>query len=1063
MSLPPDPEGCGAGAFIYRDTSARGLYAGLAPHFNDRRLSDICILRPDGKTVYAHQVVLAACSRKFSSVFGQGEATGKELPIQGVDSAALELVISSFYHGECRLTPTTVVPVYDVCLKLEVPGLTTACEQYLQRSMSADTCCIYLEAALGVLLEHTVKSCLTYAKGRFEEVAASPSFLSLSTKTVRLLLTQVRNSGSGITDISLARALARWAVTKPEHLSECESIFKELNVTTTALLQLLQSAEFVHALQSKPGVAAAGGAGVGGVGGGGSVAGAGNQQQQHPLPSPHHQQPPQAAAAAAGDATPASQQQQQGGAGPWRDGRETFGSVREASSREGGAVSSGLPALGGIGNGRTGGPNGSPAQNASSQQAPGGPAGATAGPPHGGPPQQPRSSPLLASSGAGKTGERGPHGDYGGDGPGARPASAAGAQYGTGSGGSGRGPSSQQAAPQQGSRPGSGRSPPPPFGRQSQPEHLAGAGGSSGLAVGGSDGPFQRRSLPPELLSGTADDDRQQAYARRYGTIAGGSPALRSLLGPGRGGGNDRAAPDSEIAAAAARGAGGGGGDGGGERDNLVALPLPMLELAGLTVQLTPSGTLAATGGPLGSKQVPLSVSSGSGRSGPLMVLLPAGVVRRLQQASSGPVAFESGGGGGSGRSGAVGSGGRPDDGSPPLPPGLLQPQQQHQQRDPGTDRPDRYGGPGVSPHAAAPLGRGSAGLGPFQRSSLDMLSSVAASAEEQAGFVDVPGLPRIGPAGARPASASGLAAGPRSASLGAGALGLSGGRSGRQVDLGGLGSLAQHMVSDSGGVPGRWSVPGIGPGAGGSTLLSLGGSLSGPGDLLSADAGSLNGGGGPLLGGISKRRRPSPEDFDPDHEEPGLGLGGAGGGGGRGGGGGLTPPAAGGGGGGRGRGGGGYSSKGPLLCHVDDCNVDLSSLKEYHQRFRICDFHLKAEVVLREGIPQRFCQQCGRFHLLSEFDGTKRSCRARLQRHNARRRKRPDQKGDGDDVPRRRPVYQTMPQHVSAGVVAGNMALAAAAAAAGMPGPHAGGGGGAGSSSMHIPGLPTSSGAAVW
>ena len=36
----------------------------------------------------------------------------------------------------------------------------------------------------------------------------------------------------------------------------------------------------------------------------------------------------------------------------------------------------------------------------------------------------------------------------------------------------------------------------------------------------------------------------------------------------------------------------------------------------------------------------------------------------------------------------------------------------------------------------------------------------------------------------------------------------------------------------------------------------------------------------------------------------------------------------------------------------------------------------------------QRFCQQCGRFHHLVEFDGEKRSCRARLQRHNARRRK---------------------------------------------------------------------------
>lgn len=41
-----------------------------------------------------------------------------------------------------------------------------------------------------------------------------------------------------------------------------------------------------------------------------------------------------------------------------------------------------------------------------------------------------------------------------------------------------------------------------------------------------------------------------------------------------------------------------------------------------------------------------------------------------------------------------------------------------------------------------------------------------------------------------------------------------------------------------------------------------------------------------------------------------------------------------------------------------------------------------------------RFCQQCGRFQPLGDFDGDKRSCRVRLQRHNARRRKRPRDSG---------------------------------------------------------------------
>ncbi|KZV39126.1 squamosa promoter-binding-like protein 6 [Dorcoceras hygrometricum] len=75
-------------------------------------------------------------------------------------------------------------------------------------------------------------------------------------------------------------------------------------------------------------------------------------------------------------------------------------------------------------------------------------------------------------------------------------------------------------------------------------------------------------------------------------------------------------------------------------------------------------------------------------------------------------------------------------------------------------------------------------------------------------------------------------------------------------------------------------------------------------------------------------------------------------------------------------------------VCQVLDCNKDLSSSKDYHKRHKVCDLHSKSSVVIVDGIQQRFCQQCSRFHLLREFDEGKRSCRKRLAGHNERRRK---------------------------------------------------------------------------
>ncbi|XP_047963224.1 squamosa promoter-binding-like protein 12 isoform X1 [Salvia hispanica] len=89
-----------------------------------------------------------------------------------------------------------------------------------------------------------------------------------------------------------------------------------------------------------------------------------------------------------------------------------------------------------------------------------------------------------------------------------------------------------------------------------------------------------------------------------------------------------------------------------------------------------------------------------------------------------------------------------------------------------------------------------------------------------------------------------------------------------------------------------------------------------------------------------------------------------------------------------------------PICCQVEGCNTDLSLAKEYHRKHRVCDSHSKCPKVTVGGCERRFCQQCSRFHSLSEFDEKKRSCRRRLSDHNARRRK-PQQETIQFNLPR--------------------------------------------------------------
>ncbi|GJS64805.1 squamosa promoter-binding-like protein 12 [Tanacetum coccineum] len=82
------------------------------------------------------------------------------------------------------------------------------------------------------------------------------------------------------------------------------------------------------------------------------------------------------------------------------------------------------------------------------------------------------------------------------------------------------------------------------------------------------------------------------------------------------------------------------------------------------------------------------------------------------------------------------------------------------------------------------------------------------------------------------------------------------------------------------------------------------------------------------------------------------------------------------------------YQTTPIVRCQVEGCNLDLSSSKDYHRKHKVCASHSKSPKVIVAGVERRFCQQCSRFHSMSEFDEEKRSCRRRLSDHNARRRK---------------------------------------------------------------------------
>ncbi|GLI70461.1 hypothetical protein VaNZ11_015371 [Volvox africanus] len=153
------------------------IQAGTRTFFNNPALSDLTLVCPDGRALHCHSIILAAASRRFAAALKQGNWTpGQQMPVKGVDSYALETLVCAFYTAECPLELGRVPALYDAAVKLEVPSLAPALEQYLNSALQPHNCCQVLELCLNLGVLQLADLALEWIRGRIADVVPSAEF-----------------------------------------------------------------------------------------------------------------------------------------------------------------------------------------------------------------------------------------------------------------------------------------------------------------------------------------------------------------------------------------------------------------------------------------------------------------------------------------------------------------------------------------------------------------------------------------------------------------------------------------------------------------------------------------------------------------------------------------------------------------------------------------------------------------------------------------------------------------------------------------------------------------------
>ena len=88
--------------------------------------------------------------------------SGNLLPVQGVDSHALEAVVTSWYRGTVVVSPTTIAAVFDAASKLESLSVAEECKVWLAGGLTVDNCCTVLQGVLVFKHPGMMQPCLDF-------------------------------------------------------------------------------------------------------------------------------------------------------------------------------------------------------------------------------------------------------------------------------------------------------------------------------------------------------------------------------------------------------------------------------------------------------------------------------------------------------------------------------------------------------------------------------------------------------------------------------------------------------------------------------------------------------------------------------------------------------------------------------------------------------------------------------------------------------------------------------------------------------------------------------------
>ena len=164
--------------------------------FRDGRLTDVEVVAADGTAFHAHALCITSGSEYFERLLAGerwADTAGRPLSLPEVPKQGLAACLEFIYTGSCAVADEAeLIVVLQAAAYLQIPPLVDAAAKAMSAHLSATTALAFWAVADRQGLSQLAADAVSAAARHFEQIAASPAWLSAPAETVRVLVASDR-------------------------------------------------------------------------------------------------------------------------------------------------------------------------------------------------------------------------------------------------------------------------------------------------------------------------------------------------------------------------------------------------------------------------------------------------------------------------------------------------------------------------------------------------------------------------------------------------------------------------------------------------------------------------------------------------------------------------------------------------------------------------------------------------------------------------------------------------------------------------------------------------------